>query len=49
MSVIIGMDAHKRSATIELVDEDGPSPGGGTVRDRQGRLHGDARCWPRTP
>ena len=33
MSVIIGMDPHKRSATIEVIDETRPRAGGGPVRD----------------
>ena len=43
MAVIIGMDPHKRSATIEVVDERGAGAGRRPVRHGQGRLRRDAR------
>ena len=44
--VIIGMDPHKRSATIEVIDERETGPGAGPVRHRPRRLPGDARRRP---
>ena len=41
--VIIGMDPHKRSATIEVIDDREKVLGAGPVRHRPRRLPGDAR------
>ena len=46
MGVIIGMDPHKRSATIEVIDERGAGARRRPVRHRQGRLRRDARRRP---
>ena len=40
--IIIGVDPHKLSATIEVVDERERFLGSGRVQHRPGRLHGDA-------
>ena len=37
MGVIIGMDPHKRSATIEVIDQSGRDTRGGPVRRQRGR------------
>jgi hypothetical protein len=39
--VFIGVDPHKLSVTIEVVD-DRDGVGDGSVRHRQGRVRGDA-------
>ena len=47
--VIIGVDPHKLSATIEVVDDHERHARLGTVHHRQGRLRGDAQvrqAWP---
>ena len=41
--VIIGMDPHKRSATIEVINEPGEGARRRPVRHRPRRLPGDAR------
>ena len=41
--VIIGVDPHKLSATIEVVDDHETAAGYGPVRHRQGRLRRDAQ------
>ena len=40
--VIIGVDPHKLSATIEVVDDHEQTAGVGSVRDRQGWVRRDA-------
>ena len=47
--VVIGMDPHKRSATIEIIDDRETVAGGRPVRHRPGRLPGDARRRRRHP